>query len=148
MWQLHDKVKEMVEIKKRTEVADSCSCSTIGTTDVDMLKPQNVSLCFGSSSSATIQGSRNGYFSHCFCTGIIHNKHQMNLGINLTINLKKKQQKIKVCRLKRAYFFPLHWPGLRIFLIHSLLAFFKQADGLLGLLSQVLHEDPEVLIVP
>lgn len=35
----------MVEIKKRTEVADSCSCSTIGTTDVDMLKPQNVSHC-------------------------------------------------------------------------------------------------------
>ena len=39
-------------------------------------------------------------------------------------------------------------PGLRVLLVHPLLAVFKQADGLLGFLGQVLHEDSEVLVVP
>lgn len=46
------------------------------------------------------------------------------------------------------YFYPLYSPGLRVLLIHAFLALLKQADGLLGLLGQVLHEDPEVIVVP
>lgn len=38
-------------------------------------------------------------------------------------------------------------PGLRVLLIHALLALLEQADGLLGLLGQVLHEDAEILVV-
>lgn len=38
-------------------------------------------------------------------------------------------------------------PWLRVLLVHALLALLEQADGLLGLLGQVLHEDPEVLVV-
>lgn len=48
---------------------------------------------------------------------------------------------------KRSPFGPFYQPGLRILLIHPLLALLEQADGLLGLLGQVLHEDPEVLVV-
>lgn len=44
--------------------------------------------------------------------------------------------------------FHFYSPGLRVFLIHAFLSLLKQADGLFGLFSQVLHEDPEVLIVP
>jgi len=38
-------------------------------------------------------------------------------------------------------------PGLRVLLKHSLFAVFEQAYGLLGLLSQVLHENTKVLVV-
>lgn len=35
-----------------------------------------------------------------------------------------------------------------VLLVHAFLALLEQADGLLGLLGEVLHEDPEVLVVP
>lgn len=38
-------------------------------------------------------------------------------------------------------------PRLRVLLVHALLALLEQANGLLGLLGQVLHEDSEVLVV-
>lgn len=39
-------------------------------------------------------------------------------------------------------------PGLRVLLIHALLALLEQTVGLLGLLGQVLHEDSKILIFP
>lgn len=41
-----------------------------------------------------------------------------------------------------------HLPRLRVLLVHPFLSLLEQADGLFGLLGQVLHEDPEVLILP
>lgn len=41
-----------------------------------------------------------------------------------------------------------HSPRLRVLLVHALLPLLEQADGLFGLLGQVLHEDPEVLVLP
>ena len=38
-------------------------------------------------------------------------------------------------------------PGLRVLLVHALLSLLEKADGLLGLLGQVLHEDAEILVV-
>lgn len=56
-------------------------------------------------------------------------------------NHLEKQNKNKTKLLKS------NSPRLRVLLVHALLALLEQADGLLGLLGQVLHEDPEVLVV-
>lgn len=41
-----------------------------------------------------------------------------------------------------------HSPRLRVLLVHAFLSLLEQADGLFGLLGEVLHEDPEVLVLP
>lgn len=38
-------------------------------------------------------------------------------------------------------------PRLGVLLIHPFLPFLEEADGLLGFFHQVLHEDPEILVL-